>query len=68
MRSEGGGAEEKSEVRVEGKDGRGVRHIYLGGGHESFDCAVMEVSAYMVSRQSAKTSAPPPLVYMSHVC
>lgn len=45
---------------MEGKDGRGVKHIYLGGGHESFDCAVMEVSAYMVSLQSAKTSVCPP--------
>lgn len=31
---------------------------YLGGGHVSLNCVVMEVSAYMVSCQSA-TLGPP---------
>lgn len=31
---------------------------YLGGGHESFNCVVMEVGAYMVPGQAA-TLGPP---------
>ncbi len=31
---------------------------HLGGGHVSFNCVVMEVSAYMVSCQSATLGRP----------
>lgn len=34
---------------------------YLGGGHESFNCVVMEVSAYTVPWQSATPWSPTPV-------
>lgn len=36
---------------------------YLEGGHESFNCVVMEVIAYMVSWQPPTPRSPQPVPY-----